>query len=187
MRDETVARNYAEALLELAARGEGVEAFSTAVSEVARVLDEDPRFRAFLETPQVDAAAKKSVLRSAFAGRIPRSLLNFLLVTVDKRRQRLLPEIARQFQLLVDERLGRTHVEVTVSRELGDEELEALTRRLSGFLRSTAIPHVRVRPDILGGVILRTGDTIYDGSLRRRLERMRRNLLTADLPAPAGS
>lgn len=186
MRDETVARNYAEALLELAERQEGVEAFSAGVADVARVLDEDPRFRAFLETPRIDASAKKEVIRSAFEGRVPRSLMNFLLVAVDKRRQRLLGLIAREFQLLVDERLGRTHVEVTVSRELGAGELTALTGRLSSLFGRTAIPHVRVRPDILGGVVLRSGDTIYDGSLRRRLDRMRHNLLNAELPAPAG-
>ena len=163
MRDETVARNYAEALLELARRREGVETFAVAVADLARVLDEDPRFRSFLETPRVDAAAKKEVIRSAFEGRVPPSLLNFLLVTVDKRRQRLLPTIARQFQLLVDERMGRTHVEVTVARPMDDAELSAITARLSRLLDRTAIPHVRVRPEILGGVVLRTGDTIYDG------------------------
>jgi F-type H+-transporting ATPase subunit delta len=186
VRDETVARNYAEALFELAEGREGIDAFSAGVADVARVLEEDPRFRIFLETPRIDASDKKAVIRKAFEDRVPRSLLNFLLVVVDKRRQRLLGSIARQFQLLVDDRLGRTHVEVTVSREVGAEELASITARLSTFFRRTAIPHLRVRPDILGGVVLRTGDTIYDGSLRRRLARMRRNLLSADLPALTG-
>lgn len=187
MRDETVARNYAEVLLALADRGEGAEVFSTAVEDVSRALEEDPRLRTFLDTPRIDAAGKKAVLRKAFEGRVPGPFLNFLLVTIDKRRQRLLPAIAREFQLLVDERMGRAHVDVTVSRELGSAELESITGRLSNLLGRTAVPHVRVRPEILGGIVLRTGDTIYDGSLRRRLERLRRSMLAADLPSATGN
>lgn len=183
MRDQTVARSYAEALLELADRHEGLDAFSAAVELVARLLEEDPRFRLFLETPRVDASARKEVLRAAFADRVPRAFLNFLMVTVDKRRQRLLRSIAREFHRLVDERLGRAHVEVTAARELDPSELEEVARRVSALLQKQAIPHLRVRPEILGGIILRTGDTIYDGSVRRRLEGMRRALLGAGLPA----
>lgn len=186
MRDGTVARSYAEALLELAEAHGGVEPFSAAVDLVARALDEDPRFAAFLETPRIDAQAKKDVLRRTFGERVPPLFLNFLLVVVDKRRQRLLGSIARAFHGLVDERSGKVHVEVTVSRELGDEEVRDLTGRLSTLLDRIAIPHFRIRPEILGGVILRTGDTIYDGSLRRRLDRMKRQLLNADLPVAIG-
>lgn len=183
MRDETVARNYAEALFELATRHEGVGVYAEGIDTVARLLDEDGRFRLFLETPRIDAAEKKKVLRAAFGEVFPRRLLNFLLITVDKRRQRLLREIARQFHALVDEHENRAHVEVTVARALDDETLARVTARLGEILGKTAIPHVRVKPEILGGAIYRTGDTIYDGSLRRRLERMRRRLLAAELPS----
>jgi F-type H+-transporting ATPase subunit delta len=183
VRDETVARNYAEALFELATRHEGLEVYGSGIETVARLLDEDGRFRLFLETPRIDAAAKKNVLRKAFGEALPRPLLNFLLITVDKRRQRLLRAIARQFHALVDEHEHRVHVEVTVARPLDDETLERVSARLSEILGMTAIPHVRVKPEILGGAVFRTGDTIYDGSLRRRLDRMRRQLLHAELPS----
>ncbi len=183
MRDETVARNYAETLFELARRNEGVSVYAEGIETVARLLDEDPRFRLFLETPRIDASDKKDVLRTAFGDAVPRPLLNFLLITVDKRRQRLLRAIARQFHALVDEHENRAHVEVTVARALDDATLGRLTARLGDLLGKTAIPHVRIKPEILGGAIFRTGDTIYDGSLRRRLERMRRRLLAAELPS----
>jgi len=60
--------------------------------------------------------------------------------------------------------------------------MEEMEERLTAALGKTAIPHVRIKPDILGGAIFRTGDTIYDGSLRRRLDGMRRRLLKANLP-----
>jgi F-type H+-transporting ATPase subunit delta len=186
VRDETVARSYAEALLELAERHGGLEPFLSAVELLAGALHEDPKFRLFLETPRIDEQAKKDVLRRTFQGRVPPAFLNFLLVVVDKRRQRLFGAVAKEFYALVDERMGRTHVDVTVSRPLGEEELGALTGQLSTLLDRKAIPHVRVDPGILGGVIIRAGDTIYDGSLRRRLDRMRTLLLQAELPAAAG-
>jgi F-type H+-transporting ATPase subunit delta len=186
VRDETVARSYAEALLELAERNEGLEPFSEAVDLLAGTLREDGNFQLFLETPRIDAEAKKDVLRHSFADRVPSSFLKFMLVVVDKRRQRLFGKIAEAFNALVDERLGRTHVDVTVSRPLEAGELASLTGKLSDLLDRKAIPHVRVDPGILGGVIIRAGDTIYDGSLRRRLERMRTMLLDAELPAAVG-
>jgi F-type H+-transporting ATPase subunit delta len=186
VRDETVARSYAEALLELAERHEGLEPFSEAVHLLSDSLRGDDSFRLFLETPRIDAEAKKDVLRRSFGDRVPASFLKFMLVVVDKRRQRLFGKIADAFNALVDERLGRTHVDVTVSRSLEAGELESLTGRLSDLLDRKAIPHVRVDPEILGGVIVRTGDTIYDGSLRRRLDRMRTLLLDAELPAAVG-
>lgn len=179
MRDGTIARNYAEALLALAQRHDAVESYGEGLATVARALDENPRFRTLLETPRIDASEKKDVVLRVFGGRLPPLLINFLRVTIDKRRQRLLGTMAREYRDLVDQHQGRAHVEVTVARPLDDATVDTLGRRISGILGVEAIPHVKVSPAILGGVVLRTGDTIYDGSLRRRLESMRRQLLAA--------
>ncbi|MGD8320582.1 MAG: ATP synthase F1 subunit delta [Gemmatimonadota bacterium] len=181
MRDETVARNYAETLFALAQRNEGLGPFETGIEAVARLLDEDPRFRLFLETPRIADADKKAVVRKAFEGQVPSQLVHFLLIAIDKRRQRLLRAIAREYHALVDEHEGRVHVEVTVARQMDDATQKMLTERLSSLLSKEVIPHLRVKPGILGGVIVRTGDTIYDGSVRRRLDGMRRQLMKARL------
>jgi F-type H+-transporting ATPase subunit delta len=181
VRDETVARNYAETLFELAKQNEGLERYQEGIETVARLLDENPQFRLFLETPRIAAADKKDVIRKAFGGTLPKPLVNFLLIVLDKRRQKLVREIAREYHDLVDEHLNRVHAEVTVARTLDEAGLAAVRERLTRLLGRTAIPHVRVKPEILGGVVVRAGDTIYDGSLRRRLEDMRRQLLSAEL------
>lgn len=185
MRDETVARSYAETLFELAGRHDALVAFGDAIETVARLLEENPRLRLFLETPRIDDDAKKDVVRKAFDDELPKLVVNFLLVTIDKRRQRLLRDIAQQYHALLDAHMGREHVQVTVARPVDDATREAITEKLSAALGKTAIPHIRVQPEIVGGVVVRTGDTIYDGSVRRRLEAMRRRLLGAKLPAGA--
>lgn len=181
MRDETVSRSYAETLFDLARRHEGLEAFGEGIDVVAQLLDENPRFRLFLETPRVPDEDRKAVVRNAFGDRLPRQLLHFLFITIDKRRQRLLREIAREFHLLVDGHLGREHVEVTLARSPDDASRSRITERLSALLGKQAVPHFQVEPDILGGIVVRTEDTIYDGSVRRRLDGMRRQLLAAPL------
>lgn len=183
MRDETVARNYADTLFELARRHEGLEPFAEGIETVARLLDEDPRFRLFLETPRIADADKKKVVRRVFGDVLPKQLLHFLLITIDKRRQRLLRTIAREYAALLDEHEGRAHVEVTLARPMEEATRTLLAERLTAMLGKKAIPHIRVKPEIVGGVVVRTGDTIYDGSIRRRLEGMRRQLMNAQLPA----
>ena len=182
MRDETVARNYAETLFELATRNDALEAYAEAIETVARFLEEERDFRLFLETPRIDDEDKKAVIKKAFDDVLPKLVVNFLLVTIDKRRQRLLRGISTQYHELLDAHMGREHVQVTVARPVDDETRQLITDRLSSVLGKVAIPHVRVQPEIIGGLIVRTGHTIYDGSVRRRLDGMRRALLRAEMP-----
>ena len=185
MRDETVSRNYAQTLFELALKHGQVEEYGRALATVADLLDSDARFRAFLETPRIEDEERKLVVRKAFGDALPRNVVNFVLVTIDKRRQRLLRSIAREYSLLVDAHLGREHVEVTLARAADEATEKLVADRLSGVLGKKAIPHFRVKPEIIGGLVVRTTDTIYDGSVRRRLEGMRRRLLQAELPGEA--
>ncbi len=183
MRDETVARNYAETLFELASRNESIQEYGDALGMVAGLLEDDPRFRTFVETPRIDDETKKDVIRKVFRDKAPKQVINFVLITIDKRRQTLLREISAEYLLLLDDHLGREHVEVTVARPLDDATENVVSERLSKMLGKQAIPHIRVKPEILGGLIVRTGDMIYDGSVRRRLEDLRRRLLTARIPS----
>ena len=186
MRDTTVARSYAETLFELADRNDRLDEYGDGIETVARLLEEDATFRLFLETPRIDDEDKKAVVREAFGNALPRHVLNFVLLTIDKRRQRLLRRISSEFHALLDARMGREHVQVTVARPVDEATRRMIADRLSAAFGKEAIPHVRVQPEIVGGLVVRTGDTIYDGSVRRRLDGMRRALLRAQLPAGVG-
>ena len=99
MRDETIARNYAEALFRVGRAARGRRGLRRGGIEVVAVLiDENDDFRRFLETPRIAVAQKKEVVRRVFGERLPAKLVNFLLITLDKRRQRLLRVIAREVQ-----------------------------------------------------------------------------------------
>lgn len=182
----TVARSYAAALYELGRRTDAHEAFARALASVNALVDADPRIRDFLRSPMIPVAEKKRVLKEAFTGRLPGLFLNFLLVLLDKRRQRLLHGIADEYDRMLDEHLGRLNVAVTLAREPDGTTLAAITERLSKVLGKAVIAHVRVDPAILGGIIVRYGDRVMDGSLRRRLLHLRGQMLAAPLSGAAG-
>ena len=186
MRDETVARNYAETLFQLALRNNALQGYGDAVEMVAKLIEEDSKFRLFIETPRIDDADKKNVIKKAFEASLPKHVVNFVLITIDKRRQRLLRSISQQYQVLFDAHIGREHVQVKVARPADDATREVIAEKLSVALGKEVIPNFRVDAGILGGLVVRTGNTIYDGSIRRRLEGLRRRLLAADLPTDSG-
>lgn len=177
MRDSTIARNYAETLLELARRANDLEGWGKMIMDVASALEADESLRLFLETPRVSADAKNELLGKAFQDRMPRMFVRFLQTLVKNRRQALIPDIAEEYRTLLDDVEGRVHAQVTVARESGDAERELIAKELSRVLGKTVIPHLTVNSAILGGLVVRVGDEVMDGSVRRRLAKLRNTLV----------
>jgi F-type H+-transporting ATPase subunit delta len=183
MEQPTVARSYATALFELSERQGEHEAFTRAFAAVIALLDADPQIRDFLRTPRITVAEKKRALQAAFDGQVPPLFLNFLMVVLDNRRQHMLRAISREYDRMLDEHLSRVNVAVTLARDPDAAALTDITTRLTKLLQKKVIAHVRVDPEILGGIIVRYGDNVMDGSLRRQLLHLRGRMLTAALPA----
>ena len=103
-------------------------------------------------------------------------------MVVEKRRQGLIPMIADEYRDLVDTLRGRTRAEITLAAQPSAELQAELVTTLERRLGRAVIPTFRVDPAIVGGTILRVGDQILDGSVRRRLAALRRRLVEARLP-----
>lgn len=185
MRDTTIARSYAEALFELGEKHGRHDAFAAGLQTVDALLETDRRVALFLQTPKIDASVKKDTLRDALGGRIDPLLMNFVQVVIDKRRQRLLQGIARAYRGLLDEKLGRMNVDVTLAHEPDAAALRDIADQLSRVLDAKVIPHVRVDDSILGGIVVRYQDRVIDGSLRRRLNALRGRLFQTKTGASA--
>ena len=177
MRDATIARNYAETLLELARREKALDAFGALIADVADALDRDATLRHFMDSPRVSVAQRNAVLEKAYAKRAPRAFLRFMQAVVNHRRQMLFRAIAIEYAALVDEAEGRVHAQVTVARETPDAERDLIARELSRSLGKKVVPHLRVDPAIIGGVVVKVGDTVMDGSVRKRLAVLRSRLV----------
>ena len=174
MKNETVARNYAEALF---AVGDG---FGPLLDAVAGAIQADERIATALESPRVTKAAKARILEAALQGHAPREFIRFLQAVVRRGRQGLLGEIAQEYQVLLDEKLNRVHAGVTLADEADARMQKQIVERLQKALGREVRAYFRSDPRILGGVVVRVGDRVLDGSVRRRLTAVQRRMLTGE-------
>lgn len=172
----TVARNYAETLLTLANTANDPRGWGNMLRQVASAISGDATLRVFLESPRINAEAKSEVITKAFTDRVPRIFLKFLQQLVRNRRQMLIPAIAQEYDTLLDTSLGIVHARVTLAKDANEDETKAIATQLSSLVGKTVVPHITVDPDILGGIIVRLGDQVMDGSVRRRLSMLRRRM-----------
>jgi F-type H+-transporting ATPase subunit delta len=179
MREPTIAKNYAETLLELAQRSGDLRVWGDMLDQIADAMETDRRLRVFLESPRVSAQRKNEVMQKAYGAQLPRNFLRFLQALVTHRRQMLIPQIAHAYHDLVDQVEGRVHASVTVAREAEEADRQLVVAQLSRILGKEVVPHFHVNPSILGGVVVRVGDTVLDGSVRRRLATLRARMLAA--------
>ncbi|HMC56507.1 MAG TPA: F0F1 ATP synthase subunit delta [Gemmatimonadaceae bacterium] len=177
MRQTSIARNYAEALLELARRAKDLRGWGTLIQSVADAIERDQKLRAFLETPRVDATRKNAVFRKALSDTAPSRFVRFIESVISHRRQMLLPDIARAYTDLVDQAENRLHASVTVAREPDEKMKTLITDRLSAVFDKTVVPHITVDERILGGIVVRVGDVVMDGSARRRLGVLKQRMI----------
>jgi len=177
MNNATIGRNYAETLLVLAKKEGQVEEWGTLIESIASAMQEDRTLKTFLESPKLAASRKIGILKAALGKRVPPLFLRFLETVIMKRRQMVIPEIAQEYRALIDESEDRVHANVTVAREPAEQEKAALVQQLSRLFGKRVVPHVSVNPAILGGVIVKVGDTVMDGSVRRRLASLRSRML----------
>jgi F-type H+-transporting ATPase subunit delta len=177
LRNETVARNYAEALFELGQRAGSVERYADLIDAVAAAVETTPRVQAVLMSPRVPKSEKARILGDAMKDG-PRDFALFLQALVKRGRHRLLREIAHAYMELLDQKLDRVRAGVTLARSPDEKLQRTIQELLSRQLEKQVIASYSVDPEILGGAIIRVGERVLDGSLRRRMTRLRRQLLS---------
>jgi F-type H+-transporting ATPase subunit delta len=173
---QAVARNYAEALFTLGEHAGRTTEYGELIAAVARAVVGAPEVEAVLVSPRIPKAAKADLLARALPD-APPDFVRFLQAVVRRGRQAIFGEIADAYEAMVDIKLNRVRAGVVVAREpntaMRDEIREALVKALG----KDVVPEFSVDPEILGGTIVRVGERIYDGSVRRRLTRLRRQLI----------
>ena len=178
--NRSTARRYAEAAFEIAERDGSVDAWLDAFAASESLLAE-PGLTRLLANPAVPAASRHALLEQVAGDRItggPRRLLQLL---VARGRIERLPEVAREFRRLYRLREGITQASVTSAAPLTESEVAALTAQLAGMTGGKVEVSLSVDPELLGGVQVRLGDRLIDGSVRGRLERLRSKLASGAL------
>lgn len=181
MRSTTVARNYAEALLATAQRHGVVERCGELMDEVAGVLTADPALHGVFMSPRVAKTTKQRLIGQALKDLAPAPFIHFLQAVVQRGRQGIIPDIAAEYEQLVDAHLKRVHAVVSTARPADAALQRAIAKRLAVVFGTAVRIHFRADPALLGGVVVRSGDRVFDGSLRRRLRLLKHRMLRARL------
>jgi F-type H+-transporting ATPase subunit delta len=168
-----LAKRYARALLDLAREANALDAWGGEIGRAAAAFSE-PRLQPILLSPAIEGAARRRTARAVVdaLGLAP-TVRNLILVLADGDRLALLPDVARWYDQLLDDAVGRARVTFRSAVALAAPEKTALVdlaRRLTGSREVLATSEVD--PELVGGVVLDVGGTVYDGSVRSQLARL---------------
>ena len=172
-----VARVYGQALLDAATKQHKADEVLEEYRDlVESALKPNPQLAAFFSNKTINKEKKAELLRKAFAGRVSDLLAHFLQVLNEHERLELLEPILQAYVELNNERARRVVVEVRSAAPLLDHQRERLANELRQAFRLEPVLDTRVDPDLLGGLVVRVGDWLYDASVKNRLETLRNQL-----------
>jgi F-type H+-transporting ATPase subunit delta len=170
-------RIYARALFEAAQEQDRVAPVREQLGQLVGAFDQTPELEGFLANPQVDPSTKADVLAQVTEGG-EALLRNALRLVASKGRAGEIRALAAEYETLVDRAEGRVQVELTTAHELSDAEADAIVQRIEKASGRRVEASRQVDPALVGGVILQAGSLRVDASVRGRLERLRRELVS---------
>ena len=173
---DPVARRYAQALTEEAQKAGSLDAVDADVALLTETLDGSRELRQALTSPVVSHPKKLSVLTSLFGERVSDLTLRFLRLLVEKQRDGQIPSILDAYRTLRDERTGTVEADVRSAKPLSADEADRLKAALEARTGKTI--RLRITPDatLIGGLVVRVGDLVYDRSVRHQLDQLRDQL-----------
>jgi F-type H+-transporting ATPase subunit delta len=178
---------YAEALAEAAETKGALAAVGEEVAAFAQVWRDVRDVRAFFLSGAIRREAKTAAIDRVCRGRTSDLFADFLHVLLRRNRLWLLPHAADAFAGLLDRKTGRVPVHLATAAPVAPPDLEAWTNRLAVAIGGVPVLTHQVKPHLIGGAVLRVGDVVADGSVRRRLAELTARIRRAPLPASAVS
>lgn len=176
--DQRVGRIYAEALLGAAEKtAQAQQVFEELEGLVGEVLPGSPQIEEFLRSGAISRNRKAPVLERALRGRASDLLVNFLVVLNKHDRLGLLRAVLVAYRDLLDQRARRARVHVHTAIPLHDDQKESLLHLLREVMQRDPVLETEVDPALLGGVVVRVDDYVFDGSVRAKLLRLQKQLI----------
>jgi F-type H+-transporting ATPase subunit delta len=174
-----IAKRYAKALFEIAEETKKLEKITNDVVFIDSLIRSSRELQLFLKSPIIKEDKKREVLKEIFSdSRVDPVTLKFIMLLVEKKREDILHDIVKVYQQIYDEKMGIVSVEVVTAVEVGErlkKKIEQKILELTGAKKVKA--SYRVDPSIIGGIVIRVGDTVYDASIRRRIQLLREQLI----------
>jgi F-type H+-transporting ATPase subunit delta len=176
MSDIVVAKRYAKALFEVAKEKGLISQVEDELKSVASVIKGHADLQKFLNHPSIGASVKKDLLKQIFEGKVSEPVWNTLQVLIDKGREAIVPALLNDYVKIANEAQGLANATVYTAFALNEKqiaEIAAYFKKITG--KSLRVETV-IDPKLLGGIQVRIGDRLYDGSLSGKLDRLAKSL-----------
>lgn len=169
-----IERRYAEALINISVEDGAIDVYQQELGAVAGIFDTQPDFRFFLLNPRIKTDMKKETLKQLFGGTLKAKLVSFLLLLVDKGRIKFLPGIMEEFAKLADRKKNTLNMTVISAAPLQEAQLNQIKEKYRKLYGASAVKaEAEIDPSLIGGIKVRIGDRVIDGSIKGRLESLR--------------
>jgi len=176
MLNKSVARRYAEAFFSIARETNKVDEYQVELEKIAKGIEEIDNLKVYLSHFLIPAKEKKDMVTKIFAGQVSSMTLNFFLMVIDKRREVYLGLICKEYEDMADESRNIKKAELISARKVSDADVKTLAEKLSAATGKIIQLKTTVDPSLLGGVKIRMGDQIIDGSVAKKLQMLKDNL-----------
>lgn len=174
-------RRYASALLAAAEEGKFLDHALEALNNIKETLDHSRDLVHVLRSPLINGDQKTHILEEVFKDIADEKVMIFLRLLARKKRAGLLPEIIAEFHKLLDEKNGVINVDVNSAVKLSDEQAKELVNKLAAYTGKKVRATMALREDLLGGVTIKIGDTILDGSVKHQLKLLKQSLTSGKI------
>jgi F-type H+-transporting ATPase subunit delta len=179
------AKTYAAVLRDIGSSRGTLDTFAEELSSFNGIVRDEKEFAVFLTVPGIDKESKKKLVIDAFSGKMSGDFISFVCVLIDKGRQDELEAIESEFLAMLDEVKNSIRVNVATSTPLDPATRDKVVKTLSAKYGKNIIIEESVDPGLIGGIVVRAGDTYIDGSVATRLRKIKERLLLTRIKGEA--
>ncbi len=169
---ELVSKTYSEAIFDIALEEGRLSDIQKEFDFVVNAFKDHPDFYEIIKTPKISSKEKKIILHETFENHVSQTLLNFLKIIIDKKRGTDILDIKRDFDVRIDTHNNVVKATVESVIPLSEDQLESLKATLTKMTGKSIFIETRLNPELIGGLVVKMGDQIIDGSVKFKLEGM---------------
>jgi len=181
MSEQGIARRYAQALFALAEEKQILDEVEKTLKQVKDTLEANKDLKQVMDHQLIPSQTKKEIFKGVFGNAVAPLVMNFFMLLIDKRRERYLGQIYQEYMVFANKVRNIVEAEVKSAVALETEDVLALQQQLEGSTGKSVQLNLKVDPSLVGGLMVRIGDRVIDGSVAARLQQLRVSLKQATL------
>lgn len=174
---ELVTKRYATALFDIAKTKNAVEQFEDEIKLILQVLNDEKEFLQILSHPQILQDEKIQVVENVFDGKAAPEIVGLLVLIIKKNRQEIMLDILKQFIEMAETEKGILKATLTIAMPLDEQQLAQIKKRLENNTQKTIELDVIIDKAIIGGMVIKVGDKVVDGSVAGKMQALKQQLM----------